>query len=151
MCIRDSPYEEVAYQILSTDNALSQVGAGIIGELEKPMSEMDFLVYLKSAMNTNCVRFSPTAGKQIKKVAACGGSGSFLLNTAIYQGADVFVTGDFKYHQFFDADGKILIADIGHYESEQFTKELIFEYLNKKSIKFAVHLSKVNTNPVNYL
>ena len=145
------PYEEVAFQIVSTDNTLPQVGGGIIGELEKEMDEKDFLVFLKSAMNTACVRYSPLRGKSIKKVAACGGSGSFLLKNAIYAGADVFVTGDFKYHQFFDSENRIIIADIGHYESEQYTKELIFEYLNKKSIKFALHLSKVNTNPVNYL
>lgn len=145
------PYEEIAYQVLSTDNAIPGVGAGIIGELEHPLQEGVFLTGLKEKMGVSCVKYTHLKGEQVKKVAVCGGSGSFLLKDAIKQGADVFVSSDFKYHQFFDAEGKIVIADIGHFESEQFTKELIFEYFTKKSVNFAVHLSKINTNPVNYL
>jgi putative NIF3 family GTP cyclohydrolase 1 type 2 len=101
--------------------------------------------------NSGCVRYTALKSKKISKVAVCGGSGSFLLKDAISAGADAFISADFKYHQFFDADGKILVADIGHYESEQFTKELFYELLMKKFPKFAFRLSEVNTNPINYL
>ena len=106
---------------------------------------------MKKDLNTDCVRFTNLRGKQIKKVAICGGSGSFLLDDAIASGADVFITGDFKYHQFFDADNQIIIADVGHYESEQHTSELIYEILNEKIPNLAVRLTEKNTNPVNYL
>jgi putative NIF3 family GTP cyclohydrolase 1 type 2 len=102
-------------------------------------------------MQTDCVRYSPLINQKIKKVAVCGGSGQFLLKNAISQGADVFVTADFKYHQFFDAEGRILIADIGHYESEQFTVDLIYDKLKENFRTFALLKSKVNTNPINYL
>lgn len=105
---------------------------------------------LKERFSTTVIRHTDLLGKKIKRIALCGGSGSFLLPGAIASGADVFVSGDFKYHQFFDADHRILVADIGHYESEQFTKEIFYELLTKKFTKFAVHLSEVNTNPVNY-
>ena len=125
-------------------------GAGIVGQLSKSENERSFLKRLKTTMKTDCIRHTELLGKQIKKVAICGGSGSFLLNDAIKDKADIFITGDFKYHQFFDSDGKIVIADIGHYESEQFTKEIFYELLTKKFPKFAVHLTKINTNPINY-
>ena len=102
-------------------------------------------------MQTDCIRHTSLVNSEIKKVAVCGGSGSFLLSNAIASGADIFITADFKYHDFFDADNSIIIADIGHYESEQFTKDLIYDLLVKKFTKFAVQLSKVNTNPINYL
>ena len=145
------PYEEVAYDVYSLENALQNTGSGMIGELEQEMDEMEFLLHLKMVMQTNCVRYSPLTGKKVKKVAVCGGSGSFLLKNAIAKGADVFVTADYKYHQFFDAEGKIVIADIGHYESEQFTIGLIFDKLKEKMPNFALLKSRVNTNPVNYI
>jgi dinuclear metal center YbgI/SA1388 family protein len=145
------PYEEVAYDVYQLDNKHPNVGSGVVGELEESECEIDFLNRLKNDLNTDCVRFTNLRGKQIKKVAICGGSGSFLLNDAIAFGADVFITGDYKYHQFFDADNQIIIADVGHYESEQYTSELIYEILNEKIPNFAVRLTEKNTNPVNYL
>lgn len=145
------PYEEVAYDIYPLDNDFQNVGIGMIGELLQGEAEYDFLNRLKSLFACKVIRHSPLLGKTIKRVAVCGGSGSSFLGKAISQKADVFVTGDFKYHQFFDAENQILIADIGHYESEQFTKEVFYELLTKKFPKFAIHLSETNTNPVNYL
>lgn len=145
------PYEEVAYDVFELKNAHQNVGSGVIGDLEVGENEQDFLKRLKNELETNCVRHTKLLGKKVSKIALCGGSGSFLLDDAIRAGADIFITGDFKYHQFFDADNKIVIADVGHYESEQYTNELIYEILNKKIPNFAVRLSKENTNPVNYL
>ena len=145
------PYEEVAYDIYPLENAYKQVGSGMIGELKTEMTELAFLKSLKTSMRTDCVRYTKLLNKKIRKVAVCGGSGSFLLKDAIRQGADIFVTADFKYHQFFDAESKIVVADIGHYESEQFTKDLFYELLTKNFSTFAIRLSKVNTNPINYL
>lgn len=139
-------------QILSPkDVQTEQIGAGMIGTLRKTMDEMAFLKFVKEKMQADCIRHTQTLGKKIEKVAVCGGSGSFLLEEAIRQKADVFITGDFKYHQFFDADGKIIIADIGHYESEQFTPELLHELLSKKFRTFAVLFSDTKTNPIKYL
>jgi putative NIF3 family GTP cyclohydrolase 1 type 2 len=149
--IKAHPYEEVAYDIYALENKFNNVGAGMIGELEKKTSELDFLNLIKQNFNVKSIRHSKLRNKEIKKVAVCGGSGSFLLSDAINQQADIFISADFKYHQFFDADDKILIADIGHFESEQFTKDLIYDLLIKKFPNFAVHLSKINTNPINYL
>ncbi len=148
--IRSHPYEEVAYDIYPLANKYYRAGSGAIGELEKPLDEQSFLRLLKERFNTPVIRHTGLLDKKIKRIALCGGSGSFLLPGAIASGADAFVSGDFKYHQFFDADRRILVADIGHYESEQFTKEIFYELLTKKFTKFAVHLSEVNTNPVNY-
>lgn len=144
------PYEEVAYDLYSLDNAYPKAGAGMIGELTSTMDPAQFLAHLKHAMQTACIRHTRFTGQEIKKVAVCGGAGSFLLNDAIYAGAHAFVTADFKYHQFFDADGKIIIADIGHYESEQFTQQLIYDLLKQNFNTFALHLTTVNTNPVKY-
>ena len=127
------------------------IGAGIIGKLPKPMDEEQFLKQVKSQMKTNCVRHTALRNKLVEKVAVCGGSGSFVLPEALRQGADVLVTADFKYHEFFDAEGKLIIADIGHYESEQFTIELLHEIISKKLPTFALHLTKLSTNPVFYL
>jgi len=129
----------------------NSVGVGIIGELNTPVDAQVFLKNLKLNMQADCVRHTPLVKQQIKTVAVCGGSGSFLLKNAIAVKADIFITADFKYHEFFDADNKIVIADIGHYESEQFTKDLIYDLLVKNFTKFAVRLSKVNTNPIKYL
>ena len=148
--LRAHPYEEVAYDIYPLENSHQQVGAGMIGELENEMDEKDFLAHVKKSMKTDCIRHTALLNKKVKRIAVCGGAGSFLLNDAIREKADVFITGDFKYHQFFDADGKIVIADIGHYESEQFTKELFYELLKQNFSTFAAHLSETVTNPINY-
>jgi dinuclear metal center YbgI/SA1388 family protein len=144
------PYEEVAYDIYPIEVPNPEVGSGMMGEFEKALSEKDFLAHLKKNMKLSCIRYTPFTGKKVKKVAICGGSGSFLLPNAINSGADAFVTADFKYHQFFDAEGKILITDIGHYESEQFTPEILLELLKEKFTTFATLISKTSTNPVNY-
>lgn len=144
------PYEEIAYSIHNIDNQYNSIGSGIIGELDQAESTLEFLSRLKSVMKVGCVRHTRIISDSVRRVAVCGGSGSFLLQDAIRQGADVFISADFKYHQFFDADGKILIADIGHFESEQFTKDLIYEYLKGKFTTFALRLSGLNTNPINY-
>ncbi|MCB2194793.1 MAG: Nif3-like dinuclear metal center hexameric protein [Bacteroidetes bacterium] len=149
--IKSHPYEEVAYDIYPLENAYDKAGFGVVGELEKEIDEIDFLKKLKNIFSAQCVRYTRLLNKPIKKVAVCGGSGSFLLKNAIREKADVFVSGDFKYHQFFDAEGKIVIADIGHFETEQITKELFYELLTKKFPKFAVHLTEINSNPINYL
>lgn len=145
------PYEEVAYYITRLENDNQEVGSGMIGELEQPMEPIEFLKGLKTSMSLNIIRHTQLLDKKVKKVAICGGSGSFLLHQAIRSGADFFVTADFKYHEFFDADGKITIADIGHYESEFFTKELIMELLKEKFPTFAVNFSSTDTNPIRYL
>lgn len=149
--IGSHPYEEVAYDIISLENKHSRVGSGMIGELEKPIEEISFLKKIKKQMQTNCIRHTKILGKEIKNVAVCGGSGSFLLKNAIAAGAGIFITSDYKYHQFFDADHNIIIADIGHYESEHFTIELIGDLLKQKFSTFAVRFSEINTNPVFYL
>lgn len=148
--LESHPYEEVAYDLIPLNNTYHNIGSGMIGELSKEVSEKDFLSHVKRTMKAGVVRHTEFLQKPIKKVAFCGGSGSFLLEAAKAKKADVFITADYKYHQFFDADNEILIADIGHFESEQFTIELIAHQLTKKFTKFAVHLTEVNTNPVNY-
>lgn len=149
--IKAHPYEEVAFDWYALENTFSTVGSGMIGQLPQPLSTEDFLNHVKEKLQTDCIRYTPLANdKPIKKVAICGGSGSFLLKNAKQQGADAFVTGDFKYHDFFDAEGSILITDVGHYESEQFTSELLSELLREKFSTFAIRLSEVNTNPINY-
>jgi dinuclear metal center YbgI/SA1388 family protein len=145
------PYEEVAYYMQSLENDNQEVGAGIVGELENAMTEMDFLKFLKVEMQAGVVRFTGLLSKNVKKVAICGGAGSFLLPNAIGANADVFVTADYKYHEFFDADGKILIADIGHFESEQYTIDLIIEILQKEKPDLEIFSTRTLTNPVNYL
>lgn len=148
---RSHPYEEVAYDLISLSNASPEIGAGMIGELVNEMDEMQFLKEVKTRMKAGSVRYTELKGKKVKKVAVCGGAGSFLLKDAIACQADVFITSDFKYHQFFDADTRLVIADIGHYESEQYTIELFYDILKKKFSTFALHLTKINTNPIKYL
>ena len=145
------PYEEVAYDLYPITNVFSEVGAGLIGELSSPQEELDFLHHVKTQMQAQVIRHTVFTGKKVKKVAVCGGSGSFLLKNAIAAGADVFVTADFKYHEFFDAEGKLVIADIGHFETEHFTQELLAEIISKKFPNFAIRLTKINTNPVKYI
>lgn len=143
------PYEEVAYDVYTILNSNVTVGSGMIGELPQELSAEAFLKHLKNAMNLNVIRYTPYLNK-VKKVAVCGGSGSFLLKNAIGAQADAFVTGDFKYHEFFDAENRLMIADIGHYESEIFTINLLADEILKKFPTFAVILSEINTNPINY-
>ena len=145
------PYEEVAHYIQPLSNVNQEVGSGMIGELSESMPSDKFLEVLKQRMDLQMIRHTNLVKPSIKKVALCGGSGSFLLNQAIAKNADVFITADFKYHDFFEANGDIIIADIGHYESEVFTKELILDALTKNFTKFAFRLSKADTNPIKYL
>lgn len=136
--------------LLPKPGQTSDIGAGLIGELDAPMSEIQFLQTVKTAFRAGCVRHTALLQKNIQRVAVCGGSGSFLLTEARRAGADAFVTADFKYHEFFDADGQILVADIGHYESEQFTVELLHDLVREKFATFALHCTKLSTNPVFY-
>ncbi|QJW88941.1 Nif3-like dinuclear metal center hexameric protein [Spirosoma taeanense] len=144
------PYEEVAYYLTPLDNQNQEVGSGALGELTSPVDGPAWLTYLKERMNLRFIRHTALLDRPIQRVAVCGGAGSFLLSDVQRAGADVFVTADYKYHEFFDADGRILICDIGHYESEVCTKELISQRLAKKFTTFAVILSETDTNPVRY-
>jgi len=144
------PYEEIPYEILPIDNENQDEGAGMIGELDNAMSEKDFLQELKTIFNCGIIRHTQLLNKSVKRIALCGGSGSFLLKDALNAKVDVFITGDFKYHEFFDAENKLLIVDIGHFESEQFTTNLLAEKLKEKFTNFAIHLTEINTNPINY-
>ncbi len=144
------PYEEVAYDLYPLENQYEQGGMGMVGELEDPMNEEVFMGFLKERFGVRVVRHSALLGKPVRRVALCGGSGSFLLEKAKSEGADVFVTGDFKYHQFFDAEERIVVMDVGHYESEQFTREIFYDLIMKKFPKFAVRLSDTDTNPIKY-
>jgi len=149
--LKTHPYEKVAYDLYPLENTISEVGAGMIGELPGAENEIDFLSRLLGIFGCTAIRHTYLLGKTVRKVAVCGGTGSFLLPAAIAAGADIFVTADMKYHDFFDAEEKIIIADIGHYESEQFTKELFYEILIKNFPNFALRLSEVKSNPVLYL
>jgi dinuclear metal center YbgI/SA1388 family protein len=151
------PYEEVAYEIVSLDNSHQQTGMGMIGELPEEIDTGKFLDQLKEQFNLSIIRHSKITSKKIKKVALLGGSGSFAISDAIKSGADIYITADLKYHDFFKAENRIILTDIGHYESEQFTKNLLVDYLTKKITNFAaalpagrIILSKTNTNPINY-
>jgi dinuclear metal center YbgI/SA1388 family protein len=145
------PYEEVAYYLTALHNENQEIGAGMVGELPFAMEPGAFLEDLKVRMGLRVVRHTSFLPGEVRKVAVCGGAGSFLLGDAIRAGADVFVSADFKYHEFFDADGRILIADIGHYESEVHTKELLKDVLIKKFPTFAINFSETLTNPISYL
>lgn len=148
--LKAHPYEEVAYDLLQLSNNFQEVGSGLVGELENEMNEVDFLALLKKQFGLSVFRHSPLLNKKVKKVAMCGGAGSFLIKTALGAGADFYITGDVKYHEFFDAENRMVIADIGHFESEQFTIELLYDILHSKFPTFAVLKSEVKTNPVNY-
>lgn len=143
-------YEVPAYDLYALNNTNQTVGAGAVGELPQAMAEADWLRQLKSRMNVTVIRHTALRNKPVSRVAVCGGAGSFLLPDAIRAGADVFVTADYKYHEFFDADGRTVICDIGHYESEVFTKDLIAQHLRQKFTTFAVILAGTDTNPVRY-
>ncbi|MBC7749415.1 MAG: Nif3-like dinuclear metal center hexameric protein [Methylotenera sp.] len=144
-------YEEVAHEIYELQNQHQNIGLGMIGELKNPMSEKEFLLFAKEKMQCGGIRHSNFTGKEIKKVAVLGGAGSFAIKDAIQAGADAYLTADLKYHQFYEAENKFLLADIGHFESERYTKNYIVEYLRKKILNFAVILSEENSNPVKYL
>lgn len=137
-------------RILAPKPSDFEIGAGLLGYLPQPMDEADFIQHLKKALKTNMVRHTALRGKPVRKVTVCGGAGSFLLSEALRAKADAFVTADFKYHEFFDAEGKLVIADVGHYESEQFTIELLRDIVREKFPTFALHLTNLNTNPVFY-
>lgn len=145
------PYEEVAHYITPIANSNQEVGSGMVGILAEPMTAHAFLKFLKDKMKTECIRHTAICKDKVQKIAICGGAGSFLLEKAVSSSADVFITGDFKYHDFFEADQRIIVADIGHYESEQFTKDLLFDILSKKFTNIALLLTEVQTNPIKYL
>ncbi len=145
------PYEEVAYDLIALTNTNEYIGSGMIGTLAEGMEAMEFLQYVKRTFHCGAIRYTNPTKSTVKRIAVCGGSGSFLLKDAIRAHADVFITGDFKYHEFFDAEDHLMIADIGHFESEQYTSEWLVAQLKKKITKFAVRLTNVNTNPINYL
>ncbi|MDZ4758917.1 MAG: Nif3-like dinuclear metal center hexameric protein [Bacteroidota bacterium] len=148
--INSHPYEEVAYDWYPILNTNPQIGSGVIGELEKEMEVVEWLEFLKAKMNLSCIRYTKSYTGKVKKVAICGGSGSFLQKTAMAAGADAYVTADFKYHEFFIAENSMLLCDIGHYESEIFTNELLLEKLREKYLTFAAQISAIDTNPINY-
>ena len=144
------PYEEVSYEIYSIQNINEEIGMGSLGYLKNSMNSEEFLKFLKIKMNTKLIRHSKLIKNKIKKIAVLGGSGNFAIESAIQKKADVLITADLKYHDFFKANNKIILMDIGHYESEQYTKKLIFDHLTKKIPSFACVLSRVKTNPINY-
>ncbi len=145
------PYEEVAYDIYGMENKSKKIGAGIIGKLKEAIDEESFLKDLKKITGASCIRHTTLRNKPIKKVALCGGSGAFLIKKAKASNADIYITGDVKYHEFFDAEDKMIIADVGHYESEQFTCQLLYDYIKENFHTFAVQISDTNTNPIKYL
>lgn len=145
------PYEEPAYDIIPLQNNWNEIGAGIVGDLENAENETDFLIRLKNEFGLSVLKHTRLLGKKIKRVALCGGAGSAFLRDAKAVKADIYISGDFKYHEFFEADNQILIADIGHFESEQFTKDIFYEIITKKMPTFAVQISDIKTNPINYL
>lgn len=144
------PYEEVAYYLNSLENNYQSIGSGMVGEFENPLKWEDFMRKVKSTFLVPTIKHTYKICDEVKRIAFCGGSGSFLLKNAIREKADVFLSADFTYHKFFDADNKIVICDIGHFETEQFTPELFYDVIKENFPKFAVHLSKINTNPINY-
>lgn len=148
--IQHHPYESVAYEILKTENKHPEIGAGIIGSLPQPMQEQAFLQFLKQQFQLQVIRHTSLRGKPIQKVALCGGAGSFLISKALSLQADIYITGDIKYHEFFGHEEQLIIADIGHFESEQFTIDLLYDILLKKFPNFAVLKSGILTNPVQY-
>lgn len=145
------PYEEAAFDVYPLSNHAPQIGSGMIGILEKATEEETFLRYVKKQLNTKVIRHTTFRNKKVHRVAVCGGAGSFLLPQAIRAEADLFITADYKYHEFFEAEKKIVIADVGHFESEQFTQELLQELITKKFPKFVTRLTGQSTNPINYL
>ena len=145
------PYEEPAFDFYALQNTWSQVGSGVIGELVEPETELEFLKRIKKLFEVGCLRHNKLTGREIQSVALCGGAGSFLMSSAIRQRADVFLTGEMKYHEYFGHEGEILLAEIGHYESEQYTKEIFYTLIRELFPGLDVQLTKVNTNPLKYM
>lgn len=145
------PYEEPAYDFYALENSWKQAGSGVVGVFPEPMPEQEFLYLLKDMFNLTSLKHSDYTGREIRDVALCGGSGAFLIREAVAYGADVFITGEARYNDFYDVEDKILLAVIGHYESEICTKNIFFDVISKKYPTFAVHLSAFDANPVNYL
>lgn len=144
------PYEEVAYDVYELANVYAETGSGLVGELPEAVAETELLAKLQHIFKIPVIKHTALKGKPLKKIALCGGAGSFLTLAAVAAGADMYITGDVKYHEFFDAGGRLVLADIGHYESEQFTIDLLFDILREKFPNFAVLKTGVNTNPVCY-
>jgi dinuclear metal center YbgI/SA1388 family protein len=144
------PYEEVAYDIYPLENENIEIGLGCTGDLPEPVGEKEFLKSLSSLFSSEGIRYSKLKGNRITKVALCGGSGGALLDDAIASGANAFVTADIKYHSYFEAGNRLLVIDIGHYESEKFSVEILYDLIIKKFPKFALRFSEINTNPINY-
>lgn len=145
------PYEEPAYDLISLENEWHRAGSGVVGMLETPMDEAGFLHFAKTVFNTKCVKYAGPHDRKIKRVAVCGGAGAFLARQAVASGADAFLTGEIRYHDYFEFCDRILMAEFGHYETEQYTKEIFYSIITKKFRNFAVHYTKVETNPINYL
>jgi putative NIF3 family GTP cyclohydrolase 1 type 2 len=148
--IEAHPYEEVAYDVIPLGNYFKEVGSGIIGDLPEAIEGAGFLQMIRTTFDLKVIRHTALTQNRVKKVAICGGAGSFLIGKAVAAGADFYITSDVKYHEFFDAEGKMVIADIGHFESEQFTSDLLMEVLQQKFPTFAVLKTGVDTNPVKY-
>ena len=149
--LENHPYEVPAYDLIELNNTLNEYGTGLIGELDNEEDAASFLIRIKQVFNCKSIRYTDILSKNVKRVAICGGAGSSFLSHAISAGADIYISGDFKYHDFFETQSKIIIADIGHFESEQFTKEIFYEIITKKMPTFAVQISDIKTNPINYL
>lgn len=149
--VKAHPYEEVAWDAYSLTNEFPLAGSGMIGMFASPMQEVDFLAHVKQVFNAGCVKYSPLINRRVKKVAFCGGSGNFLISAAMKMGADVFITGELKYHDYFLAERKVLLVEAGHYETEQFTSQLLYEIVKEKFTTFATRISNIRTNPINYL
>ncbi len=147
---KNHPYEEVAYELVELENPQEIIGSGLIGDLDKGLSHNNLLKLVSSKMKAKGVRYTSSQVKTFKTIALCGGSGAFLINKALHAGADAYITGDVKYHEFFEGDNRLSIIDIGHYESEQYTPRLFYDILSKKMPTFALHLSEINTNPIKY-
>lgn len=145
------PYEEVAYELVALQNTEKTIGMGMVGQLDTPMEEKEFLRHVKQKMNVSVIRHSQLLSQKIDKIAVLGGSGAFAIEAAKASGAQLFITADIKYHEFYKAESKLVIADIGHYETEQFTKNLLVDYLTKKIPNFAIRLAESKTNPIQYL
>ena len=145
------PYEEPAFDLYPLQNSWQQAGAGVIGELETPETELEFLKRIKKTFEAGCLRHNKLTGREIQTVALCGGAGAFLMPLAIRNHADVFITGEIKYHDYFGHDTDILLAEIGHYESEQYTKEIFYTIIRELFPNVEVQQSKVNTNPIKYM
>lgn len=148
---RSHPYEEPAFDLIPLSNRWEQVGSGVVGALPEPVDEVLVLEKLKEIFKTGCVKHSPLHNRKISRIALCGGAGASLMTKAVIAGADMFVTGEIRYHDYFEFESHILLAEIGHYESEQYTKEIFCEIIQKKFPTFAIHSTQVDTNPINYL